>query len=65
MTAITNFVQVKSNSCLYIASEGEIFFIAVYVDDIVLTGKNQRMAEVKQALGSQLQVKESYTTSWV
>ena len=41
------------------ASEGEMFIIAVYVDDIVLAGKgDQRMAEVKQALAHQFQVKD-------
>ena len=41
------------------ASEGEMFIIAVYVDDIVLAGKGyQWMAEVKQALAHQFQVKD-------
>ena len=45
------FVQAKGDPCLYMASEGEMFIIAVYLDDIVLAGKgDQRMAEVKQAL---------------
>ena len=53
------FVQAKGDPCLYMASEGEIFIIAVYVDDIVLAGKgDQRMAEVKQALAHQFQVKD-------
>ena len=48
------FVQAKGDPCLYMASEGEMFIIAVYVDDIVLAGKgDQRMAEVKQALESE------------
>ena len=33
------FVQAKGDPCLYLASEGEMFIIAVYVDDIVLAGK--------------------------
>ena len=42
------------------ASEGEMFIIAVYVDDIVLAGKSdERMAEVKQALAKQFQVKDT------
>ena len=34
------FVQATSDPCLYIASEGELFLIAVYVDDIVLAGSS-------------------------
>ena len=53
------FVQVKGDPCLYMASEGEMFFIAVYVDDIVLAGKsNKQIAEVKQTLAKQFQVKD-------
>ena len=53
------FVQAKGDPCLYLASEGEMFIIAVYVDDIVLAGKSdQRLAEVKQALANQFQVKD-------
>ena len=53
------FVQAKGDPYLYMASEGEMFIIAVYVDDIVLAGKgDQRMAEVKQALTHQFQVKD-------
>ena len=53
------FVQVKGDPCLYMASEGEMFFIAVYVDDIVLAGKsNKRMAEVKEILAKQFQIKD-------
>ena len=49
-----DFVQAKGDPCLYLASEGEMFIIAVYVDDIVLARKSdQRLAEVKQALANQ------------
>ena len=52
-------MQTASDPCLYITSEGEIFIIAVYVDDIVLAGKsNKRMAEVKKALAMQFEVKD-------
>ena len=52
-----DFVQAKGDPCLYMAAEGEMFIIAVYVDDIVLAGKgDQRMTEVKQALAHQFQV---------
>ena len=33
------FVQATGDPCLYISSEGEMFLIAVYVDDILLAGK--------------------------
>ena len=53
------FVQATSDPCLYIASEGELFLIAVYVDDIVLAGSSDvRMKEVQQALQQKFQVKD-------
>lgn len=53
------FVQAKGDPCIYVASEGEMFIIAVYVDDIVLAGKSKkRMSEVKQALAKQFEVKD-------
>ena len=33
------FVQAAGDPCLYIASVGEMFLIAIYVDDILLAGK--------------------------
>ena len=48
------FVQATSDPCLYVALEGEIFLIAVYVDDIHLAGKDdERMAAVKQAFSQE------------
>ena len=37
------FKQTYSDPCLYVESdsEGEIFFVAVYVDDIILREKNE------------------------
>ena len=53
------FVQSAGDPCLYMSSEGEMFLIAVYVDDILLAGKSdKRMAKVKQALSQQFQVKD-------
>ena len=53
------FVPTTSDPCLYMASEGEMFVIGVYVDDIVLAGKSdKRMAEVKKALAMQFEVKD-------
>ena len=46
------FVQTTGDPCIYVKEEGgEIFIIAVYVDDIRLAGKSQwTINEVKQAL---------------
>ena len=45
------FIQAMSDPCLYIASEGELFIIGIYVDDILLAGKSdRRLAEAKKAL---------------
>ena len=44
---------------MYVALEGEMFLIAVYVDDILLAGKNdERMAAVKQTFSQEFQVKD-------
>ena len=53
------FIQITSDPCLYISTEGEPFIIAVYVDDILLAGKSdKRMKEVKEALAKQFEVKD-------
>ncbi|CAB4008956.1 Hypothetical predicted protein, partial [Paramuricea clavata] len=54
------FVQTTDDPCIYIKEEGgEIFIIAMYVDDILLAGKNgQKINEVKQALAEQFQMKD-------
>ena len=53
------FAQTTSDPCLYISTEGEMFVIAVYVDDIVLAGKSDRkLSEVKKALASKFDVKD-------
>ena len=45
------FVQAAGDPCLYMASEGEMFLIAVYVDDILLAGRsNEKLTAVKKAL---------------
>ena len=54
-----SFAQTTSDPCLYISTEGEMFVIAVYVDDIVLAGKSdRRLSEVKKALASKFDVKD-------
>ena len=53
------FVQTSSDPCLYINLEGELFVIAVYVDDMVLATKNKKkLEEVKRALCAQFEVKD-------
>ena len=52
------FVQATGDPCLYVAVEGEIFLIAVYMDDILLAGKDERVAAVKQAFSQEFQVKD-------
>lgn len=54
------FVQSTSDPCIYVKEEfGEIFIIAVYVDDILLAGKtDQQINEVKQALADQFEMKD-------
>ena len=53
------FVQVTGDPCLYVASEGEIFLKAVYVNDILLVGKDdERTAAVKQPFSQEFQVKD-------
>ena len=45
------FMQTTGDPCIYTASEGEMFVIAVYVDDIMLAAKSEeRMKEVKEML---------------
>ena len=50
------FIQSTSDPCIYMASEGEMFIIGVYVDDIVKDDK--RMQEVKKALSFQFEIKD-------
>ena len=53
------FVQAAGDPCLYMASEGEMFLIAIYVDDILLAAKTiERLNAVKQALSQKFQVKD-------
>ncbi len=53
------FQQATSDPCIYTASGGEIFLIAVYVDDIILAGKShERMKEVKRAIADKFAVRD-------
>ena len=43
------FRETKSDPCIYRASEGEMFVIAVYVDDIIVAGtSNKKIKAVKE-----------------
>ena len=54
------FKQLKSDPCIYKSDVGgDTFFIGVYVDDIVLTGKNEAgIQEVKKMLASRFDIKD-------
>ena len=53
------FVQSVSDPCIYVASEGEMFMIAVHVDDLVLAAKSDnRIGDVKKDLGDKFEVKD-------
>ena len=53
------FVQSVSDPCIYVASEGEMFMIAVHVDDLVQTSKSdKRIGDVKKAFGDKFEVKD-------
>lgn len=53
------FVQATSDNCIYTASEGEMFIIAVYVDDIILACKDlERITTVKNHLSSKYKMKD-------
>ena len=51
------FHQSTSDPCIY-KTEGETVIIAVYVDDILTAGSEQRMIEVKEAIANQFEVKD-------
>ncbi len=53
------FVQTTGDPCIYTAVTGEMFFIAVYVDYILLAGcSNKRMMEVKKMLAKHFKIKD-------
>jgi len=52
--------QSASDPCIYVSTEGETFYIGVYVDDIILAGKtNERIQEVKDALSRKFEIKDT------
>ena len=53
------FVETSGDPCIYVNSEGELFIIAVYVDDIIFACKcNRMMKKVKDSLSQQFKVKD-------
>jgi len=61
-SALDDYLKKMASSwrpCVYRSTEGKMFLIAIYVDDILLPGKSiERLNVVKQALPQQFQVKD-------
>ena len=56
---LMGFQQSTSDPCIYTSTEGGLFILAVYVDDILLAGKSeQRIAQIKSDLGKRFQLKD-------
>ena len=53
------FEHANSDPCVYTASGGEVFLIAVYIDDIILAGRSDKhMKEVKDEIVEKFTVKD-------
>ena len=54
------FTQTASDPCIYVKEEnGDIFIVAIHVDDIILAGKtDEEIAKVKESIGERFQVKD-------
>ena len=53
------FTQSTSDPCIYVDAGGDVFYIGVYVDDIVLAGRtDNRIKEVKTALSRKFDIKD-------
>ena len=53
------FIQSTSDHCIYMDAGGDVFFIGVYVDDIVLAGRSdERIKEVKDAIAKKFEIKD-------
>ena len=53
------FLQSASDPCIYVATEGKMFIVGVYVDDIIIESKNEEhLKRFKQALGEEFDVKD-------
>ena len=53
------FMQSVSDPCLYTDGGGDMFFIGVYVDDIILAGRSdKKISEVKDGLALKFDIKD-------
>ena len=53
------FVQSESDPCIYVSGGEDTFYIGVYVDDLILAGKDEiRMEYVKKELSSKFNIKD-------
>ena len=53
------FTQTTSDPCIYTDASGDLFYIGVYVDDIILAGRSDdRIKEVKDALSQKFNIKD-------
>ena len=53
------FVQSSSDPFIYMDAGGEVFYIGIYVDDIILAGKSdKKIKEVKEALERKFDIKD-------
>lgn len=52
------FSQLHSDPCIYVSGE-DMFYIGVYVDDMVLAGKDEaKIKHVKEELSSRFDIKD-------
>ena len=54
------FTQTESDPCIYVKEgDGDIFIVAIHVDDIILAGKSdEEIAKVKEGIAQRFQVKD-------
>ena len=53
------FSQTKSDPCIYTSGGDDSFYIGVYVDDLILAGKDKaKMKRVKEELASEFDIKD-------
>ena len=53
------FVQSASDPCIYMDAGGVVFYIGIYVDDIILAGKSdKKIKEVNEALERKFDIKD-------
>ena len=53
------FSQSKSDPCIYVSRGEDAFYIGVYVDDMILAGKDEaKMKNVKEELSSKFDIKD-------